>query len=422
MPTPLTDADKVIRNDTGQEIAAAIRAISKPDADDIIYDNTTSELESENVQDAINEVLNIMKSCPTVTSLESSPIASFQTDLLDNLAKCVVYINAVQLGTGTPSPDNVCSISGWQNVGIVKFAVTGNVPSYITVYNRYLSLTSASWRYSNDSRSIAIPCLPDTTYTITGYPDDIGLYRFATIREESLPTTSSQTAINAYQIVEFTSYADIGKAYTFTTDSQATYIIVQVSASRINDFVDNGTVTPSTLITISLGQTVYGGYLDVLSGVLTITHIGTDLANYTGTVTKITQSSHPERTYFRFDDLTPYPLIIDGELICDKYEKNSITTSTSDIGVGLGNPSALGHSTVYFRPEDANDYTISTIMTFIQTTLGGLQIVYKLQEADYITVQLSSNQIVTLLGQNNILADTGNIEIKYLETVGHKLT
>ena len=239
-----------------------------------------------------------VKNLKTPTSVSGAGV-SFSTDLTDNLIKCIADINAVQSGSGTPSPSNPRSISGFSNC-----VITAN----------------------------------------------------------------------------------------------------------------------STPITVALGQTVYGGYIDVTSGVLTITHIGTDLANYTGTITKVTTGGIADKSYFRFDDLSPYPLITNGELICDKFEKVTITTSTTDKGVGLGSPSALGHSTIYLRPENPNSYTISTIMDYIQNTLNGLFIVYKLQEADYIKVQLSSNQIATISGQNTISADSGDIYITYLETVGHKMS
>ena len=56
MPTPLTDADKVIRNDTGKEIADAIRDLAAPEADKVAYDNTSSGLTADNAQDAIDEL------------------------------------------------------------------------------------------------------------------------------------------------------------------------------------------------------------------------------------------------------------------------------------------------------------------------------------------------------------------------------
>ena len=60
MPTPLTDADKVLRNDTGKDIVTALNSIAAglntPPAEDVQYDNTDSGLSATNVQDAIDEV------------------------------------------------------------------------------------------------------------------------------------------------------------------------------------------------------------------------------------------------------------------------------------------------------------------------------------------------------------------------------
>lgn len=361
----------------------------------------------------INGIPQSIRDLKTVSSASGS-IATFDTDLTDNLVKCVADIQAVQSGSGTPSPDNVHSISGWQNVNVAKFSVTGNIPSDITVYNRYLSTGSSTWRYSSDSRSIAIPCLPNTTYIITGYPNDIGLYRFATIQEGSLPTPSSQSNINAYQLVEFTSYADIGKAYTFTTNSQATYIIIQVSASRINDFVENGTVAPSTSVVIALGQTVYGGYIDVTSGVLTITH---GMTVYDGSSDEGWEAL-PSAAGFVITNSNFSGNFVKGisNLFPIRTSSETWTDYTSiRYGFGGSNPSRL---CVFKATTFISGVTdVATWKTWLSN--NNLMCVYKL--AGNITVQLSSNQIQTLLGQNNILADTGDIDVEFLETVGNKI-
>lgn len=52
----LTDADKVLRNDTGKRIAAAIESLAAPEADNVSYDNTTSGLSATNAQDALDEI------------------------------------------------------------------------------------------------------------------------------------------------------------------------------------------------------------------------------------------------------------------------------------------------------------------------------------------------------------------------------
>ena len=71
MPTALTDADKVLRNDTGKDIVSELQnlvAAVKPDAEDIPYDNTTSGLTADDVQNAIDEVQG------NVNSLDASSI------------------------------------------------------------------------------------------------------------------------------------------------------------------------------------------------------------------------------------------------------------------------------------------------------------------------------------------------------------
>lgn len=61
MPTPLTDADKVLRNDTGKDIVEKLDDIAQAlgvgvNADQINYNNTDSGLEATDVQEAIDEV------------------------------------------------------------------------------------------------------------------------------------------------------------------------------------------------------------------------------------------------------------------------------------------------------------------------------------------------------------------------------
>lgn len=95
MPTPLTDADKVIRNDTGKEIAEAIRDLAAPKADKVAYDNTSSGLTADNAQNAIDELktkndTKMDKANPTGTGSLSMNRASGST----------VGANSVAVGNG----------------------------------------------------------------------------------------------------------------------------------------------------------------------------------------------------------------------------------------------------------------------------------------------------------------------------------
>lgn len=155
--------------------------------------------------------------------------------------------------------------------------------------------------------------------------------------------------------------------------------------------------------------TVYGGTLNATTGVLTITTASYDLKNYNGIVQKAAPGG--ANAYFRFDDLQPYPSAAGSCLICEKYKTVLINSTTTDVGVYIGKPSTLDHSTLFFRPENPDSYNTGTIMNYIRNTLNGIFIVYEL--ATPITYQLTPQEIRTLLGTNNIWSDTGDSAIQY---------
>lgn len=85
----LTDADKVLRNDTGKNIVSALNSIASgltaPDADKVGYDNTASGLLATNVQSAIDEVVTDIENLPEPMVFKGTvgtggTIASLPTD------------------------------------------------------------------------------------------------------------------------------------------------------------------------------------------------------------------------------------------------------------------------------------------------------------------------------------------------------
>ena len=121
----LTDADKVLRNDTGKGIVAELAKIANglnaPDADKVAYDNTESGLTADNVQDAIDEVEG------RVDTAEGS-ITSLANNKLDKTDPT---------STGTLSHTGDATISGSVTansgfVGNLTGSVTGNVTGDLT--------------------------------------------------------------------------------------------------------------------------------------------------------------------------------------------------------------------------------------------------------------------------------------------------
>ena len=167
----------------------------------------------------------------------------------------------------------------------------------------------------------------------------------------------------------------------------------------IQDDIDNPTTTET--ITIQLGSTYYGGKLDVVSGVLTVDRGYVDL----GTL-DWQYSSISERFYVGASDLgvkatdasTPFNAI-SSALIAKSY--NEIEAKTIDYAIGI-NPNATQLFARYSSITSASDFI---------TAMNGVQLVYEL--ATPLTYQLSKQQIKSLVGENNIFADTGDSVVDY---------
>ena len=116
MPTPLTDSDKVLRNDTGKDMVTQLTAIAQAlgvgvDADQINYDNTESGLTADDVQEAIDEVVSnkMDKANPTGTGSLSLNRKANTTKGENSVA---VGLNCEASGARAFAEGNNCIASG----------------------------------------------------------------------------------------------------------------------------------------------------------------------------------------------------------------------------------------------------------------------------------------------------------------------
>jgi hypothetical protein len=197
----------------------------------------------------------------------SGAIASFSDGAEDvPMTSCVVDIEPVQSGSGDPSPSNVRPISGWSEVKVTKagknlidssFCTNRTQNGIKTVRNNDGSITitgtaSSSLRFWNSNDTLNLTLKPGT-YTLS---PNLRL------------TKTGGYNINTFTLTEETTYKNIvflltnGQAYNETFYPQLEY---GSTATAYEPYVS------PTEYPISLGQTVYGGTLDVVSGVLTVT-------------------------------------------------------------------------------------------------------------------------------------------------------
>ena len=310
-------------------------------------------------------VPSVQKAAPSIMeSIPSTPIASF-SDGAENcpVEDLVVDINPVQSGSGDPSPSNVRPITGWTGMNVYRtgknllknkiegrtnngVTYTANDDGTITLADTATgaSYLAASMPY-NSTNKAKFTFLKAGTYTLTGgISNAIRIYLvYSPVRDPS--TGASLTS-------------DVGSGSTFTIPEDA-YVYLQIAVT--NGTATNVTIKPM-LVAGSTGATfeentataypitwsdtagtVYGGYLNPVTGVLTVTD--GNIASYNGETLPSTWIS------------------------------------------------------------DRDVYAAGT------TPTTGAQVVYELATPQ--TYQLTPTEVKTLLGENNIWADTGNVAVDY---------
>lgn len=155
--------------------------------------------------------------------------------------------------------------------------------------------------------------------------------------------------------------------------------------------------TTQATYTISLGSTVYGGELDVTTGVLTVTHTLLDM----GSVDWIQSAVGNYSVYYYI----PSDKDDTFDFICSFFNAVEKTRSQlADLEIGTYNSTnAMNRLVVRY---DA----ISTAADF-KTAVTGQYVAYRL--ATPVVIQLTPTEVVTLLGENNIYANSGDVEVEY---------
>ena len=176
-----------------------------------------------------------------------------------------VSVEPVQAGSGDPAPDNIRAISGWSSVNLTR---TGkNVLNYTV-----LTWTDGARNDSGNPESSttahyssAIKVAPSTTYTISGTLFKNSAYWRIYYLQADGTWINRTSALSA-------------NVYTFTTPSNCGLIQIQCRNTNTLDDVQLEISPTATAyeaytaqqVTVSLGDTCYGGTLDVLTGTLTI--------------------------------------------------------------------------------------------------------------------------------------------------------
>lgn len=314
-------------------------------------------------------------------------IASFSdgTDL--PMPKLEVGIEAVQSGSGDPSPSNVRPISGWTGANINVYG-SNNIWDEQWEVGGYDTTTGQKNTAANRIRNKNyIKVLPNHTYYMVNANQSFRVFYY----------DENKTYLSNY------SYNKTD--HILTVDSRGHYINFQMSGDYGTTYNDDISINyPDTVTTynawndnnqtypITFGQTVYGGKLDVTNGTGTSNFVKELMSNYRWAY----QSG--SGGYFRSGDvpkkagnsnvMSEIFLTSEAEGI-SPMEDNSIKGRDSDTYVFIRCNEAQGDITAF------------------NNIIAGKYMCYEVDNPTAITTQ--PTQVKSLLGNNNIWADSGQI-------------
>lgn len=358
------------------------------------------------------------------TDTASGDIATF-TDGAEDIPveDLTVTIEPYQdTSSGDPSPDNVCSISGWTECTVYRsgtnmlpkaystqtvngITYTVNDDGSITVSG---TATSTSIFQNSWTSNTRFPLVAGTYY-YSGCDTDVYCYMAYSPNDSSsnITTTSRITSGEGSFTLTSTVYAQFRlRVESGVTVDTVVYPMLSTSSGATWVEYEGDTYT----VDLSSAGTVYGGTLDVTTGVLTVTHAIVDL----GTLTWAYISANDVFGSGSLSSVILYGSAYAGTQIdgyCSAYQvgiygaNNAYSSSDNILWVHYSAGNLRLRATEY-----------GTDASALTTALSGVQFVYPL--ATSTTYQLTPTEVRTLLGSNNIYADCGTVSVTYRADIG----
>lgn len=301
----------------------------------------------------------------------------------------VANIEPIQSGSGTPSPTNVRPISGWDSVKVAK---TGKnlFDGSGTTSNTYINdlgveRPSEGWKLSG---YIPVPSNTTLHFTPNSGSGSSAKHWFYDANKNGI------------------SYIDSG-AQTFTTPANAKFMRFSFRDASTDIQLEIGSTATSyepykgETHTTALGRTVYKGTLDVVSGLLTVTHLGVDMGSLSWSYNATSQI----HTAVMPADSVAVASVGDTGAICSSYERGDYTNDFANGKFCVCDSNLSTAKRIGVKNTDITDATA------FQTSVTGQSLVYTLATPQ--TYQLTPEDVDLLLGTNNIWADSGDITVQY---------
>ena len=349
----------------------------------------------------------------------SGDVVSFNTNIPDAIDSLIAYITAVQDLHGY---DNPWPGGGGNNLLDTSASSVGSIND-----SGVINPNSSNYRYT-----ALIPVEMGVTYTFSGVASGTAENRRFHAYDSNgdwvsqlsyISVASGSWSISA-EIPSGVAYVRGTYRYDFDTDVQiekgneVTAYTPYANLCPITGWT-GCTVTDANMLDSSdpdyeantyaftfpdEAGTVYGGVLDVLSGVLTVTHEKVKVSDLSWT-----KYGDPIAVYYA--KVSDKINNADNVLMSDTFKasENTAQNTTQAQNLLSDNMCIASKGTtnpyIYCRADSVNDATAFT------NSFGDAYFVYELAEP--VTYQLTAQEVTALIGQNNIFAVTGNVSVQY---------
>jgi hypothetical protein len=357
------------------------------------YEDLSNKPQVNSVELVGNKSLDDLGIMPaSLSKTVSGSIAHF-TDGADNIpVKSIVsQIVAVESGNGEKSPTNPYTISGFDSGIITRCGKNLFDPSKIR--NGYF-LTDGFHDYA-DWKGICIPVKSGETYVISGMVNQAGGVRYAYIKDRNNLYSEFQLSWGS---------TTINGTFTVPAGFNGFWVPLATPNLSANIQIEKGsTATPFEAYngndyTFTFGQTVYGGHFDNKG----------NLVNSRG---KLDLSSlnwrYSPNGYFEAS------INIDCPTVTQWMTQNGNCGIYTIINMFyITNPAERVNNSIawYSNVIRVADNSTTDVSTFV-AKLQNQFVCYEL--ATPITLSITSQDIPTLLGENNIFSNTGDVEVDY---------
>lgn len=373
------------------------------------------------VQDYTNELKNTISEISQVitsTDIDSTPIATFDASAADMpLKRLTVNIEPVQEGSGDPSPDNVRPITGWTGCKIF-YPALDITRDLAIVKNKYISTSGVETDSGADfSHTDYFPVTPGATLYFSSYWDEL---------PDSAPSIVFYDANKTFKTRRFClpnvnqNKGHIGYNFMAHTVPSGYYFAILNFSYRIRNRIVLTDKDPTIVFPTEAG-TVYGGTVDAVNKKLTVDRVIRQ-------ITVVDQASDGSVKYavVKVEPRGTLKLGAIGLSNILKYNPANAPGSLQDGEFAIVNSSAYNSDVIDFYLAGASYVSLEERKNWYDEQLAAyqaaghpLEVVYPL--ATPIVYDLSDvPEITTLLCENNIWADAGDVTVTYgayLETI-----